>query len=34
MPRFPIVVLLDTDNTLLDDDAIQQDLADELEHTL
>jgi len=32
MSRCPVVFLLDVDNTLLDDDAIQQDLTRRLEH--
>ena len=30
-PSFPVVFLLDVDNTLLDNDAIQQDLKDHLQ---
>ena len=33
-PRHPLVFLVDVDNTLLDNDAIQQDLKDHLERTL
>ena len=29
----PLVFLIDVDNTLLDNDGIQQDLKDHLEHT-
>ena len=29
----PIVFLVDVDNTLLDNDGVQQDLKDHLEHT-
>jgi len=32
-PRHPLVFLVDVDNTLLDNDAIQQDLKDHLERT-
>jgi hypothetical protein len=31
MPTFPIVFLVDVDNTLLDNDRIQQDLKDHIE---
>jgi FMN phosphatase YigB (HAD superfamily) len=32
-PSYPLVFLIDVDNTLLDNDAVQQDLGDHLEHT-
>jgi FMN phosphatase YigB (HAD superfamily) len=32
-PSYPLVFLIDVDNTLLDNDRIQQDLKDHLEHT-
>jgi FMN phosphatase YigB (HAD superfamily) len=32
-PLHPIVLLVDVDNTLIDNDAIQQDLKDHIEHT-
>ena len=32
-PSYPVVFLIDVDNTLLDNDGIQQDLKDHLERT-